>query len=110
MQSTWEIEESKAKLERGKKTRMELMQEARIGECAPGCDGNWYDYAKEILDKNGVTVEYFSEVVRELLIKGRGKYRNLMLTGPANYGKTFLLNPLTLIFNTFCNPVSGTFA
>ena len=33
-----------------------------------------------------------------------------MLTGPANCGKTFLLNPLTLIFNTFCNPASGTFA
>ena len=110
MQSTWEIEESKAKLERGKKTRMELMQEARMAECAPGCDGNWYDCAKEILDKNGLTVEYFSEVVRELLIKGRGKYRNSMLTGPANCGKTFLLNPLTLIFNTFCNQASGTFA
>ena len=110
MQSTWEIEESKAKLERGKKTRMELMQEARMGECAPGCDGNWYDCAKEIHDKSGLTVEYFSEVVRELLIKGRGKNRNLMLTGPANCGKTFLLNPLTLIFNTFCNPALGTFA
>ena len=109
MQSTWEIEESKAKLERGKKTRMELMQEARMAECAPGCDGNWYDCAKEILDKKGLTVEYFSEVVRELLIKGRGKYRNFMLTGPANCWKTFLLNPLTLIFNTFCNPASGTF-
>ena len=81
MQSTWEIEESKGKLERGKMV----------------CDGNWYDCAKEILDKNGLTVEYFSEVVRKLLIKGRGKYRNLMLTGPANCGKTFFLNPLTLI-------------
>ena len=89
---------------------MELMQEARTSECAQGCDGNWYDCAKEILDKNGMTVEYFSEVVRELLIKGIGKYRNLMLTGPANCGKTFPLNPLTLIFNTFFNPASGTFA
>ena len=73
MQSTWEIKESKAKLERGKKTRMELMQEARMAECAPGCDGNCYDCEKEILDRNGLTVEYFREVVRELLIKGRGE-------------------------------------
>ena len=71
MQSTWEIEESKAKLERGKKTRMELMQEARMAKCAPACDGNWYDCAKGMVDRNGLTVEYFSEVVRELLIKGR---------------------------------------
>ena len=36
MQSTWEIEESKAKLERGEKTRMELMQEARMGGMCTG--------------------------------------------------------------------------
>ena len=53
---------------------MELMQEARMSECALGCDGNWYDCTKEILDKNGLTVGYISEVVRELLIKGRRKY------------------------------------
>ena len=65
----WRIE---SEIREREKTRMELMQEARMAECAPGCDGNWYDCAKEILDKNGLTVEYFSEVVHELLIKGRG--------------------------------------
>ena len=33
-----------------------------------------------------------------------------MITGSANCGKTFLLDPLTLIFDTFCNPASGSFA
>ena len=33
-----------------------------------------------------------------------------MITGNANCGKTFLLNQLNLIFNTFCNPASGSFA
>jgi hypothetical protein len=110
MQSTWEIEEAKAKLERAKKTRMELLQEARRSECAQGCNGDWLSCAEEILHNNGLSVEYFGELVRDLLSKGRGKFRNIMLTGPANCGKTFLLNPLTLIFNTFCNPASGTFA
>jgi hypothetical protein len=110
MQSTWEIEEAKAKLERAKETRMELLQEARRSECAQGCNGDWLNCAEEILHNYGLSVEYFGEVVRDLLRKGRGKFRNIMLTGPANCGKTFLLNPLTLIFNTFCNPASGTFA
>ena len=110
MQSTWEIEEAKAKLERAEKTRMELLQEARRSECAQGCNGDWLSCAEEILHNNGLSVEYFGEVVHDLLSKGRGKFRNIMLTGPANCGKTFLLNPLTLIFNTFCNPASGTFA
>ena len=110
MQSTWEIQEARGKLERAKKSRMELLHEAKSGECAEGCNGDWLRCAEEILCNNGLTVQYFGGVVRELLTKGRGKFRNLMLTGPANCGKTFLLDPLTLIFNTFCNPASGSFA
>ena len=45
-----------------------------------------------------------------LLQKGRGKYRNILITGPANCVKTFILNPLNDIFNTFTNPATGTFA
>ena len=41
---------------------------------------------------------------------GRGKNRNLLLTGPTNCGKSFLLNPLKVIYRTFCNPATGTFA
>ena len=33
-----------------------------------------------------------------------------MIVGPANCGKTFIFNPLTSIFQTFCNPGSGSFA
>ena len=33
-----------------------------------------------------------------------------MICGPANSGKTFILNPLTSIYDTFCNPASSSFA
>ena len=61
--------------------------------------------ATDILNRNGVDV-----TVRVLLEKGRGKYRNIYLKGPANCGKTFLLNPLNLIYHTFSNPATTTFA
>ena len=48
--------------------------------------------------------------VKDLLLHGRGKNRNLLLTGPTNCGKSFLLNPLKVIYQTFCNPATGTFA
>ena len=48
--------------------------------------------------------------MKELLQKGRGKGRNVLLTGPTNCGKTFLLSPLTKLFNAFHNPATGTFA
>ena len=45
-----------------------------------------------------------------LLEKDRGKYRNILLTGPAICGKTFILNPLNVVYKTFSNPASTSFA
>ena len=44
------------------------------------------------------------------MTKGRWKFRNILLTGPANCGKTFLLNPLNKVFITFTNPACTSFA
>ena len=52
----------------------------------------------------------FAENVHDLLRNGRGKNRNLLITGPTNCGKTFILHPLTKIFNTFSNPSSVKYA
>ena len=46
----------------------------------------------------------------DALKRGRGKYRNVYINGPANCGKTFLLSSLKLIFECFVNPASGTYA
>ena len=48
--------------------------------------------------------------MNELLEKGICKYRNLLIVGPANCGKTFLLSPLCEIFKCFVNPASNSFA
>ena len=58
---------------------------------------------------NGIELTEFATAIYNLLDKGRGKYRNVMLTGPANCGKTFLLKPLNSIYHTFKNPATGTF-
>ena len=110
LNSAWEIENAQEKLARSKKTRMQLLEEAREKECVEGCNGQWQICAAEILSNNCVSLQVFRDAVCDLLMKGRGKYRNIMITGNANCGKTFLLNPLTHIYNTFCNPASGSFA
>ena len=74
------------------------------------CEGQWIKCALELLEKNRIERKEFSCAIMDLLEKGRGKGRNVLLTGPANCGKTFLLNPLTHIFDAFCNPVTGSFA
>ena len=37
-------------------------------------------------------------------MNGRGKFRNVLIVGPANCGKTFLLKLFKIIFRAFTNP------
>ena len=110
LESAWEMEDAQKTLERQRKSRLQLLPEARVGECVENCNGDWLICAREVLERNGVEERYFAEQVYELLDKGRGKYRNIMIVGVANCGKTFLLNPLNVIYNTFSNPASTSFA
>ena len=109
LHTAWEMKTAQDKLDRSKKTRIEILEEASQGECVPGCEGEWYSCALEVLEQNGVCKETFTSSVKDLLEKGRRKFRN-MICGPANSAKTFLLNPLTSVYNTFCNPACTSFA
>ena len=112
LESAWEMEDAQKTLEWQRKSRLQLLQEARLGECVENCNGDWLVCAREVLaiERNGVEESYFAEQVYELLDKGRGKYRNIMIVGVANCGKTFLLDPLNVIYETFSNPASTSFA
>ena len=110
LNTAWELRNAQEKLDRSKKSRIELLHEASQGECVMGCDGQWLFYALEIVEQNGIKKETFTKSIKELLDKGRSKFRNIMICGPANSGKTFILNPLRSIYNTFCNPACSSFA
>ena len=60
--------------------------------------------------QNNVHPYVFAAALRDLLLKGRGKFRNVIIVGPANSGKTFLLSPLTSIFQTFAHPATRSYA
>ena len=108
--TVWETTNAQAKLDRSKKTRIEILEEAAQGQCASGCNGEWLTCASEVLEQNGIRREAFATTIRELLEKGRSKFRDIMICGPANSRKTFLLNPLTSSYDTFSNPASMSFA
>ena len=52
----------------------------------------------------------FAAALRDLLTNGRAKDRNIVICGPANSGKTTILNPITTIFDAFTNPSSSKYA
>ena len=106
----WEMAGAKQKLQSSTMSRMELLQKSMEGVCANERERAWLECAQEVLEWNGISWQVFALVVTELLTKGCGKFRNLLFVGPANSAKTFLLQPLVAIFNTFCNGATATFA
>ena len=97
-------------MERTNKKRLDMLWDHLQEACVEGCNGKWLDYAKAILTKNNVEVADFLQAVYNLLDNGRGKYRNVLIVGPENCGKTFMLKPLNLVFDCFNIPASSTFA
>ena len=87
------------------------LQEPHASDLETGleCNGRWLVAALQILSNNNISIESWQEDVKNCLRLGRTKRNNLYLLGERNCGKTFLLQPLTLIYTTFCSPASGTF-
>lgn len=105
----WEFDECDKVIERRQKSRLDILREMKDENCITGCDGRWRECAIQTLQRNGLDRNEFIDSVCLLLEKGRGKYRNIMIIGPANCGKTFILYPLTQIYNCFQNPAVSTF-
>ena len=111
MVNTWKLENANSEIEREKSARIDLVREKLKQPCATGCDNKlWLACAVEVLTKNGIQQAAFAAIIREALIKGRGKFRNILIIGPANCAKTFILKPLEKIFHVFSNPSNDKYA
>ena len=108
---TWQMESAKEKLEASKVSRIDTVKTHLTSDCVEGCSGKGLQCAKEVLLLNGIDTFQFVISIKDLLIHGRGKNRNLIITGPANCAKTFMLKPLKLIFSDsiFENPANDKY-
>lgn len=107
---TWKIEEASALVERESKSRMEIIHEFSNKTCVENCNGDWLTCAREVLRNNNINIYVFSDALRQAIEKGRQKNVNILLVGPTNCGKSFLLNPVEHIFKCFVNPATGKYA
>ena len=87
---------------------MDVLEEHSHKECV--CLGEWLRSANKVLNLNDISKREFAGAIQTALEKGKRKKQNVMLKGPTNYGKSFLLNPLKDISNAFVNPPNSTFA
>ena len=60
LETAWEMEGAQETLERQNKSRIGLLEEARVGKCVERCNGQWLSCAREVLQHNGVEEGYFA--------------------------------------------------
>ena len=107
IKKNWDMKAAKDKLAKSKLSRMDMIHTyAEKPTCPEPCSGQWLQMAKDVLERNNISLAEFSSAVLNLLKKGRGKHRNVLLIGPYDCAKTFLLKPLQVIFKgeIFENP------
>lgn len=88
---------------------IEQLQSARASQpCTCPVQGQWLAMAQEILHHNGLT-GVFEQAVYRALAEGRKKKNNVFIVGESNCGKSFLLNPLKMLFACYQQPDSGSY-
>ena len=107
---TWKLEQAHDKIKRSSESRISRFIRFSQDDRVEKCEGKWYDSAKQLLRNNNINVYVFAAALWDLLTNGRGKGRNIIIYGPANSGKTSILNPITTIFDAFTNPSSSKYA
>ena len=107
---TWKIENVEKALERKNKVRIDVIREiVEQGDCIEPCAGMWYNSALEVLRNNKVNLYLFAAAMRQALQKGRQKKTNALIIGPTNCGKSFLFNPLEIVYKAFVNPANNKY-
>ena len=109
--NTWKMHQAERAVQRGTQTRLNIVKEcATTSSCTDVCGGKWLQLAREILRNNNINPYVYADALRQTLLKGRGKKLNILIAGPANCGKTFMLSPLKDLFQCFCNPANDKYA
>ncbi len=108
----WLMKDAPDKIQGRATTRIDKVRNALKEECASGCNRRWFECATEVLQLNNIDKDFYAKSLKDSLINGRGKFRNIMLVGPANCAKTFMLKPLKYMFTAeelFENPSNDKF-
>ena len=88
---------------------MQVLEKASLSSCLDSCDIEWYICSLDILQKNSTNPYVYADAITDLLMHDRGKFRNVMINGPANCGKTFMLKPLKINYHAFSNPANDKY-
>ena len=109
VEDAWRFETAKDKIEEEDCDRMKKLVDAQASDCT--CQGLWMTLAKDIMDKNKIDHQSFATAIANSLMKGRHKDHNILLHGPGDSGKSFILKPILKVLPlVFKNPANSKYA
>ena len=109
VEDAWRFEEAESQLQHQNCDRITALNDARNTPCS--CQGVWITLAKDILAKNEIDHVTFANALKKSILKGREKDANVLLYGPGDCGKSFILKPIIKILPlVFTNPANSQFA
>ena len=74
IETTWTMQGASRRLERSRKTRMQVISETLNSDCVEICrEKHWLKCSKKILRNNKINQYFFAYAMRNALIKGRQK-------------------------------------
>jgi hypothetical protein len=89
--------------------RIGLLEEIiEKGACECSEPGLWERLARQVLRNNSID-GVFQKAIYEALAHGRAKMMNIILVGPTNAAKTFLIKPLKSLYRVYEPPDSGSY-
>lgn len=100
--------EADVRLERSKKSRIKILQEAAASVCSCVHPGSWKSAALELLRFHKICTVDFARAVVAALESGASKGINVFIHGSTTSGKSWILDPLRLIYHCHFIPPSGS--
>ena len=68
---------------------MDILMKCQSESSVDGCEMEWYECARQVLQLNSRNPFVFADAMKDLLARGRGKFQNIMIVGPANCARHF---------------------
>ena len=109
--TAWGMAEAPAQIVKQRKDRLDILKDFKDHKPCVCGGGEWLIAANQLLGFNNINRNEFKSAFRTNLELGRAKYRNVMIIGNRNCGKSFIIKPLSKIYgeDAFQNPARNKY-
>ena len=108
----WRLADAQRQIRLRSTSRKELLvaHHSTPSNCVCPSFAMWFTLAIDLCVKNSIKWEEVGSALYDCIVGGRKKHKNILIAGQADCGKTFLLEPLKLVFEHILNsPPSSVF-